>query len=69
MGENFCVRLSEVIQELSFDIVLMPKDPHDVKIRSQTISRMGLELIGSLENFDNTRIMLMGESETTSSLI
>lgn len=63
MGENFCVRLSEIIQELSFDIALMPKDPHDVKIRSQTISRMGLELIGSLENFDNTRIMIMGESE------
>ncbi len=63
MADDFYVRLSEVIQELSFDVALMPKNPHDVKIKSQTISRLGLELIGSLENFDNTRIMLMGESE------
>jgi len=63
MSEEFYIKLSDVMKELSFDIALMPKKPTEVKIKSRNINRMGLELIGSLEHFDNTRIMIMGESE------
>ncbi len=63
MSEEFYIKLSDVMKEMSFDIALMPKNPNDVKIKSRNINRMGLELIGSLEHFDNTRIIIMGESE------
>lgn len=52
------------MRELSFDVALMPKDPKKVKIFSRSINRLGLELIGPIEHFDNERIMIMGESES-----
>ncbi len=63
MNSEFYVTLLDIIKELPFEIALMPKDPQEIKIRSPHINRMGLELIGSLENFDNGRIIIMGESE------
>lgn len=63
MDSEFYVTLLDIIKELPFEIALMPKDPQKVKIKSPHINRMGLELIGSLENFDNGRIIIMGESE------
>lgn len=63
MASDYCIRLSDIIKEFAFEIALMPKNPKEVKIFSRSINRMGLELIGSLDNFDNKRIILMGESE------
>ena len=63
MSAELYIKLSDIIKELSFDTIFMPINPNEVKIKSRNINRMGLELIGSLEHFDNTRIIVMGESE------
>ncbi len=63
MSSEFFVTLADIIKEFSFEIELMPKDPKDIKIVSRNINRMGLELIGSLDHFDNRKLILMGKSE------
>lgn len=63
MISEFYIKLSDLIKELSFEVAFMPKDPEKVKIISKNINRMGLELIGSLEDFNNKRIIIMGQSE------
>lgn len=64
MNSGFYIKLSDLIRELSFEVALMPVDPKKVKIMSRDINRMGLELIGPIEHFDNQRIIIMGESES-----
>ncbi|MBQ6143555.1 MAG: HPr(Ser) kinase/phosphatase [Clostridia bacterium] len=63
-SHDFYLNLSDIIEELSFDVALMPKDPQNVKIISRNINRLGLELIGPIKHFDNKRIIIMGESES-----
>ena len=64
MASEFYIKLSDLIKELSFKVELMPKDPEKIKITSKDINRMGLELIGSLENFDSDRVIIMGRNES-----
>lgn len=64
VSSEFYITVADIVRELSFKVALMPKDPKTVKIVSRDINRMGLELIGPLEHFDNKRVMIMGESES-----
>ena len=64
LDHKFYVTVSDIVRELSFDVALMPKDPNEVKIYSQCINRLGLELLGPITYFDNERIIIMGESES-----
>lgn len=64
MSTDFAVPLSGIIRELSLDQALMPCDPDSVLIKSMDINRMGLELIGNLDNFDPFRLLIMGQSES-----
>ena len=64
MSTEFYITVADIVRELSFKVALMPKDPKTIKIVSRDINRMGLELIGPLEHFDNKRVMIMGESES-----
>lgn len=41
----------------------MPCDPDSVLVKSMEINRMGLELIGTLDDFDCNRVLIMGHSE------
>ncbi len=64
MEYPFSIKLSDLIRELSFNVAFMPVDPKEIKIYSKDINRLGLELIGPIEHFDNQRIIVMGESES-----
>lgn len=63
LPSDFLVQLSSIIRELSLEEAFMPCDPDTVLISSMEINRMGLELIGSLDDFDSNRILVMGQSE------
>lgn len=58
------IKLSDIIEELSFGAAVMPVDPQNIKIMSRNINRLGLELIGPIKHFDKRRIIIMGESES-----
>lgn len=63
LSTDAAVPLSSVIRELDLKEVFMPCDPDSVFIKSIEINRMGLELIGTLDDFDSNRILIMGQSE------
>ena len=63
MDNNFSVSLTKVIKELQLDTAYMPGNPDDILIASRDVIRPGLELTGFLDYFDNTRLMLIGNTE------
>ena len=63
MSALFTVALSQIIQELNLDVLYMPCDPQDILLSSKDVSRPGLELTGFFEYYDNTRILIIGNTE------
>lgn len=65
MESKFSVALSKIIKEIDLEVSYMPDDPDNIKIISRDIIRPGLELTGFLDFFDNTRIMIFGNTENS----
>ncbi len=65
MEQKFSVSLDKIIKELSLDVAYMPNDPDTIHIYSKDITRPGLELTGFLDFFDNSRIILFGNTENS----
>ena len=65
MDQKFSVSLGKIIKELSLDVAYMPNDPDRIQIYSKDITRPGLELTGFLDFFDNSRIILFGNTENS----
>lgn len=65
MEQKFSVSLGKIIKELSLDVAYMPNDPDNIRIYSKDITRPGLELTGFLDFFDNSRIILFGNTENS----
>jgi HPr kinase/phosphorylase len=59
----FTVPLSNVIHELSLETIYMPHKPEEILISSRDVNRPGLELTGFFDYFDNTRILIIGNTE------
>lgn len=65
MEQKFSVALSKLIKELSLDVAYMPNNPDEIQVFSKDITRPGLELTGFLDFFDNSRIILFGNTENS----
>lgn len=65
METKFSVSLSKIIAELELDVSYMPNNPEEIKVTSKDITRPGLELTGFLDFFDNSRIILFGNTENS----
>ncbi len=65
MDNKFSVSLSKIISELELEVAYMPNNPDEIMVSSKDITRPGLELTGFLDFFDNTRIMLFGNTENS----
>lgn len=63
LGKKFKVSLANIIDEFSLQILFMPNVPDNILISTKEICRLGLELTGFFEYFDNTRILIMGNTE------
>lgn len=63
MEKKFKVSLMNIINELSLQMLFMPNDPNNIYIYSKEVNRLGLELTGFFEYFDNSRILIMGNTE------
>ena len=63
MPSKFTVSLLKIISKLSLEVVFMPDDPDKILISSKNINRLGLELTGFIEYFDNYRLLVMGKEE------
>ena len=65
METKFSVSLSKIISELELDVAYMPNEPETIHVSSKDITRPGLELTGFLDFFDNSRIILFGNTENS----
>ena len=63
MAVTFTVSLANIINELSLETLYMPGSPDEVLISSRDVSRPGLELTGFFDYYDNTRILIIGNTE------
>ena len=65
METKFSVSLAKIISELELDTAYMPNEPETIYVSSKDITRPGLELTGYLDFFDNSRIILFGNTENS----
>ena len=65
MGKKFTVSLESVMREFSLQTLFMPDDPRRILISSKEITRPGLELTGFFDYFDNTRLLVVGNTEVS----
>ena len=63
MAATFTVPLSYVISELTLDVLYTPTETEQILISSREVSRPGLELTGFFDYYDNTRILVIGNTE------
>lgn len=63
MAVTFTVSLANIIKELSLETLYMPVSPDEVLISSRDVSRPGLELTGFFDYYDNTRVLIIGNTE------
>ena len=63
MEKKYFVYLKELAQEHNLKVVYAAPDYDTVRIGSVDINRPGIQLMGYLEHFDDTRIQVIGRSE------
>ncbi len=65
MKGEYSVSLKKIIDEIGLKQYYMPSDPENLFVSSKSIDRPGLQLVGHLEFFDNTQIVVLGKTEYT----
>ena len=65
MSKKFTVSLESVMKEFSLQTLFMPDDPRRILISSKEVIRPGLELTGFFDYFDNTRLLVVGNTEVS----
>lgn len=65
MDNKFTVPLSNIIKEMSLEVLYMPDDPEKVLVACTDVNRPGLQLSGFFDYFDNERIQIFGLTEIT----
>lgn len=63
MKSEYSVSLKKIMDEIGIDIYYCPSEPEQIMIHSTDIDRPGLELIGYLEFFDNSNLLIFGKTE------
>ena len=63
MEKKYFVDLKELAQEHNLKVVYAAPDYDTVRIGSVDLNRPGIQLMGYLEHFDDTRIQVIGRSE------
>ncbi|MBE6629510.1 MAG: HPr(Ser) kinase/phosphatase [Ruminococcaceae bacterium] len=63
MHEQYSIPLSRLITEFKLETVFTPADPEELVISNPEVNRPGLPLTGFFENFDPTRVQIVGTTE------
>jgi HPr kinase/phosphorylase len=60
---QYYVTLANFISQLNLEPLFVPEDAENIKITSREVNRPGLKISGFSENFDPTRIQILGKME------
>ncbi len=63
MNKEYSVSLKRIIEEIGLKEYYVPQDPENLFVYSNSIDRPGLQLIGHLDYFDDTQIVVLGMTE------
>ncbi|WP_295215110.1 HPr(Ser) kinase/phosphatase [Ruminococcus sp.] len=63
MTGKFTVSLAEIINEFHLETIYMPKDPAEILIDENDVTRPGLQLMGFYEYFNPERMQIIGKME------
>ena len=63
MAGKFTVSLGKIIDEFHLETIYMPKDPTEILIDENDVTRPGLQLMGFYEYFNPERMQIIGKME------
>ena len=63
MHNEYSIALSRVINEFKLNCAYLPKNAEEITISNPEVNRPGLALAGFFENFEHTRIQIIGRAE------
>ena len=63
MAGKFTVSLAEIINEFHLETIYIPKDPQEILIDENDVTRPGLQLMGFYEYFNPERVQIIGKME------
>lgn len=63
MVNEYTVKIEKIIKELSLEVINMPSNQAGVTVVSRNVSRPSIELTGFFEEYDNRRLLIMGNTE------
>ena len=63
MEKKYYVDLKELVQEHNLQVVYAAPDYDSIRVGSVDLNRPGIQLMGYMEHFDDTRIQVIGRSE------
>ena len=63
MAGKFTVSLAEIINEFHLETIYIPKDPQEILIDENDVTRPGLQLMGFYEYFNPERMQIIGKME------
>ncbi len=63
MAGKYTVSLDKIIEEFHLETIYMPKDPSQILIDENDVTRPGLQLMGFYEYFNPERIQIIGKME------
>lgn len=63
MAGKFTVSLGKIIDEFHLETIYMPKDPAEILIDENDVTRPGLQLMGFYEYFNPERMQIIGKME------
>ncbi|MFI3114582.1 MAG: HPr(Ser) kinase/phosphatase [Clostridia bacterium] len=61
---KYSVKLSRIVEQFSLQTVYAPENIDELEIIQNDVNRPGLQFAGFYEHFDNTRIQIIGKSES-----
>lgn len=62
-NSEYAVTLQQLIDEVGFTQYYIPGDTNEICIETNDVDRPGLEFVGHLKYFDNTRLLFFGMTE------
>ena len=63
MQNQYSITLARIIREFKLDVAALPIDPEQINITNPEVNRPGLALSGFFENFEQSRIQIIGRAE------
>lgn len=63
MEDTYSIKLSKIIEHFKFETVYLPEDSANIRVTNPDVERPGLALTGFFENYERTRIQVLGRAE------